>query len=179
MKSSSTGKARTVFIGIDNGPSGSIGIQVFNQGGMKISEVFMKTPTFMRQDYTKKKKRLSQLKFEVLRPLLKQYRHDNVYAVMERPLVNPGRWSATCTGLRVHQQWLDLFDFYHLPEPVSVDSKDWQKLLLPKGTTGDELKTRSREVGNRLFPNACGKVKHADCDGMLLCEFLKRKHTLA
>jgi hypothetical protein len=177
MTSSSTG--RTVFIGIDNGPSGSIGIQVYNVKGMKVEEVFMKTPTYMRQDYTKKKKRLSQIDFKVLRPLLKQYRHDNVHAVMERPLVNPGRWVASCVGLRVHQQWLDLFDFYHLPEPASIDSKEWQKVLLPKGTTGEELKTRSKEIGHRLFPKACRDVKHGDCDGMLICEFLRRRNTLA
>lgn len=172
------GHPRTVFIGIDNGPSGSIGIQVYNHKGFGIGSLFMKTPTYMRQDYTKKKKRISQLDLKALKKIFRAIKNDNVYSAMERPLVNPGRWNASIVGVRVHQQWLDLFDFFHLPEPISLDSREWQKTMLPKGTTGEELKVRSKEIGLRLFPKACSSVKNKDYDGMFICEWIRRKQML-
>ena len=33
-----------------------------------------------------------------------------------------------------------------------IDSKEWQKELLPSGCKGEELKTASRDIGCRLFP---------------------------
>ena len=172
---SSKGK-RIVFLGIDNGPSGSVGIQSFNRLGLPCGQAFFKTPTYMMQDYTKAKKRISQLDILLLRKRFRIWkkRGYTVYAAMERPLVNPGRFNASAVGLRVHQSWLDLFTNYGFPHPRSLDSKEWQKLLLPKGTTGDELKKRSKEVANKLFP-CTREVRHPDCDGMLISEWLRRQ----
>lgn len=167
----------TVFIGIDNGSSGSIGVIEFGNGVTCTKTIFMKPPIFMKQDYTKKRKRISQIDVRALRNLFKEYRGWAVRIAMERPLVNPGRWVATATGLRVHQQYLDVIYFLGFPDPVSLDSKEWQKVLLPKGTKGEELKARSKEIGNRLFPST-KDVRHPDCDGMLIAEWLKRQHVL-
>ena len=55
-----------------------------------------------------------------------------------------------------------------------VDSKDWQKVLLPKGTKGsDELKKASLDIGNRLFPQFADN-KHKDRDGILIAEYGRR-----
>lgn len=169
---------RTIFIGIDNGPSGSVGFLVYNHRGLRVAELFMRTPTYMMQDYTKAKKRISQLDYDIMRKIFRRIKNDNVISAMERPLVNPGRFVATAVGLRVHQQWLDLFNFFHLPMPSSLDSREWQKVLLPKGTEGEELKRRSREIADRLYPNACKHVAGSDCDGMLICEWLRRQNML-
>jgi len=165
----------TVFIGIDNGPSGSIGIIEYSSRGLRKSVLFMKTPTYMMQDYTKAKKRISQLDVRVLYKLLKKYKGWNVNIAMERPLVNPMRFVATIVGVRIHQQYIDLCNRLRFPIPISLDSKEWQKKLLPTGTTGEELKKRSREIGNRMFGTRVSSVKHPDCDGILIAEYCRRQ----
>ena len=57
-----------------------------------------------------------------------------------------------------------------------IDSKEWQKELLPKGISGsEELKKASLDIGNRLFPQFKG-VKHKDRDGILIAEYARRKN---
>ena len=56
-----------------------------------------------------------------------------------------------------------------------IDSKEWQKILLPKGLKGsDELKKASLDVGKRMFPELNLKK---DADGLLIAEFLRRKYS--
>jgi len=55
-----------------------------------------------------------------------------------------------------------------------IDSKEWQKVLLPKGIKGsDELKKASLDIGKRMFPTL--KIKK-DADGLLIAEYLRRKY---
>jgi hypothetical protein len=58
-----------------------------------------------------------------------------------------------------------------------VDSKDWQKDLLPRGTKGTpELKKASMDIGCRLFPQHDELIrKHKDADGLLIAEWGKRQ----
>lgn len=174
--STATDTKKTVFIGIDNGPSGSIGIQIYNSKGMRQEVQFFETPTYMMQDYTKAKQRISQLDLLALRKQWKIFKEYNVYIAMERPLVNPGRFTATKVGLRVHQQFLDLCKILRFPEPVSLDSKQWQKKFLPKGTTGEELKKRSKEIGMKIWPMCADAMrKHKDADGMFISEWIRKE----
>jgi hypothetical protein len=58
-----------------------------------------------------------------------------------------------------------------------IDSKEWQKSLLPKGLKGsEELKKASLDVGKRLFPSLDIKK---DADGLLIAEYLRRKNVRA
>jgi hypothetical protein len=55
-----------------------------------------------------------------------------------------------------------------------IDSKEWQKELLPKNIKGsDELKSASLDVGKRMFPEL--NIKK-DADGLLIAEYLRRKY---
>ena len=49
-----------------------------------------------------------------------------------------------------------------------VDSREWQKVMLPSGLQGDELKKASLEVGRRLWPSINFKP---DADAMLMARW--------
>ena len=67
--------------------------------------------------------------------------------------------------------------YYRNREAISyqlVDSKEWQGLMLPKGTKGsDDLKLASLSIGSRLFPQFSDQFKK-DADGILIAEWAKR-----
>jgi hypothetical protein len=55
-----------------------------------------------------------------------------------------------------------------------IDSKEWQKVMLPSGLKGsDLLKKASLDVGKRLFPTL--NIKK-DADGLLIAEYMRRTH---
>lgn len=156
------------YIGIDNGVSGSIGI--IKDGFVD----FMKTPVFSCQDYTKAKKGITRLDSRLLSSILRQYQGEDCLVSIERPLVNPGRFIATTSALRCHEATLIVLELLQLPY-FFIDSKEWQRNLLPRGTEKDELKKMSLEIGSRLFPQY-KEIKHPDRDGLLIAEYCKRKN---
>ena len=142
------------YIGIDNGVTGSIGIV-----GKDLTYYNMvKTPVISGQDYTKAKKNISRV---------------DVKAIVERPMKNPARFEATCSAMRALEAELTVLELYQVPY-IFVDSKEWQRELLPKGITGaPELKKASLDIGKRLFPEVL--LKHPDRDGILIAEYARRK----
>lgn len=57
------------------------------------------------------------------------------------------------------------------------DSKHWQRILLPKGAKGPELKKASMDIGCRLFPEHEKLIrKHKDADGLLIAEWARREN---
>lgn len=155
------------YIGIDNGVSGSIGI-ISDWGNL-----FQKTPTFSEQDYTKERKNVTRLNAMELYKILSDYSRSNSLIILERPMVNPGRWVATSSALRCHEAMLVTFNLLELPY-MFIDSKEWQKELLPKNCSKEFLKSASLDIGNRLFPEFKG-VNHPDRDAILIAEYCKRK----
>lgn len=154
------------YIGIDNGVSGTIA--VIKDGSVS----FGKTPVVKVQDYTKRKKMISRLNVLEFDLILSGVDPNNAIAVIERPLVNPGRLLATESALRCHEAMLILIERRGIPY-MFVDSRDWQREMLPKGCTGDDLKVMSKEIGNRLFPKFAD-VKHPDRDALLIAEWARR-----
>ena len=156
-----------VYIGIDNGCSGTIGI-------IKGSDIrFLKTPTKSELSYTKAKQYITRIDFDKLNELFDEYKDDEVSVLVERPLVNPMRFKATVSGTRSLESTLISIE-QHKFRYKYIDSKEWQKALLPSGLKGIELKHASLDVGKRLFPKLeFGKIK--DADGILIAEYLKRK----
>jgi len=159
-----------VYIGIDNGVTGTIGIILGNES------VFFKTPTFKQQNYTKKKANITRVDAPRLLSLLKPYEKYNVMCVLERPMVQPkGRWVATQSALRALEATLTVVEVLGYAYDY-MDSKEWQKALLPKGSKGDQLKVDSKTIGCRLFPKHAELInKHTDADGMLMAEYCRRK----
>ena len=152
------------YIGIDNGVSGTIAII---QGD---NVVFRKTPVKKEQDYTKAKKIISRVDIWKLKELLEPYKDDS-FLLLERPLVNPSRFTATASALRCHEAELTIIELLRIPFQF-VDSKEWQRALLPKGC--DDTKKASMDIGNRLFPQF-REFKHPDRDALLIAEYAKRK----
>lgn len=164
---------KKVFIGIDNGVSGSIACISEN------NVTFLKIPTISQQDYTKKKSNVTRIDVPHLINLLSSYTRDtptsDIIVAVERPMVNPQRFVATASALRAWEATLIILEHLKLPYQV-VDSKEWQKVLLPKGVSGIELKKASLDVGNRLFPQF-KELKHPDRDSLLIAEYLRKINT--
>ena len=60
-----------------------------------------------------------------------------------------------------------------------IDSKEWQKELLPKHSKKDiDLKFMACEVAKRMFPKLFRKRKIKDADGLLIAEYARRKHSI-
>lgn len=158
-----------IYVGVDNGVSGSIGII-----GDDIEPIFLKTPVKKEQDYTKGKKIVSRLDCLKFLSLFKNHNSSDLVFVIERPLVNPTRFAATTSALRCHEAELICIESLGCKH-MFIDSKEWQKELLPKGCQGDDLKKASFDIGNRLFPYSQA-IKHDDRDGILIAEYARRKN---
>lgn len=87
-------------------------------------------------------------------------------------MVNPGRFLATASALRACEATLIVIESLKIPYQW-IDSKEWQKALLPSGLKGPQLKKASKEIGLRLFPNI--QLKHEDYDGLLIAEYARRQ----
>jgi hypothetical protein len=162
------------YIGIDNGASGSIGI--VDENGRLI--LFIKVPTKEEPSYLKSKLRMiRRVDFftweEIMEKVMDE--HEGEYkAFIERPLVNPSMFHATMSGIRALEATLIALEDLRIPYEY-IDSKQWQKVLLPSGSIGhDQLKLVSREVGKRLFPQTEGV--HEDADGILIAEWARRSN---
>lgn len=163
-----------IYVGIDNGVSGTIGIIRPDK------TLFIKTPTISQLNYTKVKKNITRIDVEALTELLHRQviyaqphpAQRNIIALIERPMVNPGRFQATASALRACEATLIVIEGQKIPYQW-VDSKEWQKVMLPSGLKGPELKKASKEIGQRLFPDI--EHKHEDCDGLLIAEYARRK----
>lgn len=163
-----------VWIGIDNGVTGTIGVVEREEGVID----FFKTPVVKVLDYTKKKKEISRIIGTELQGKLSVYipgPNLQVLALIERPMVNPTKFVATVSALRAFEATLIIIESLKIPYQF-IDSKEWQKEMLPQGIKGsEELKKASLEIGSRLFPDRVIKG-HKDMDGLLIAEYGRRKN---
>jgi len=156
-----------IYIGIDNGVTGTIGMI----GDNGYSE-FLKMPTVSQQSYTKAKQNITRVDYNKLIPLLSGY--ENVKVLIERPMVNPGRFKSTASALRCLESVLIAVEICEYPYSY-IDSKEWQKVLLPKGVKKEGLKKASLDIGCRLFPQHKELiVKNKDADGLLIAEYMRQ-----
>lgn len=161
---------RKIYIGIDNGTTGTIGIV-----GDGILPQLHHTPIKKEQDYTKSKKQVTRLDCIGLRTILDQFNHNDICVVMERPMINPTRWTASMSAIRCLEATLIMLEVLGISHQF-IDSKEWQREMLPKGIKGsDEQKKASLDIGNRLFPQFAD-FKQKDRDGILIAEYARRKN---
>jgi len=162
------------YIGIDNGISGTIGV-LYSNGDTK----FVTTPVKKEQNYTKTKGNVSRILAPELYTFIcdiKAKSSKNLFCFIERPMVNPTRFKATTSALRALEATLIIVELLDIPYAY-IDSKEWQKVLLPSGCKGDALKTASKDIGCRLFPQHKELIeKHKDADGILIAEYAKRRN---
>ena len=156
-----------IFIGIDNGVTGSIGLRCDHDDRI----YWWKTPVKRMLNYTKKKAWLNRIDCDKLRDILMTCRGTTMVFI-ERPLVNPAMFKATTSALRSLEATLVTIENLHLSYQF-IDSKEWQKAMLPLGLKGKDLKIASKQVAQRLFP----ELKFSgDGDGILIAEYARRKY---
>lgn len=163
-----------IYIGIDNGVTGTIAWM-----GEGVAADMIETPVKSEQSYTKEKKNISRVDYPTLAQHLKNIVAEtpkaDVLVVIERPMINPMRFQASVSAARSLEATLIAIESMCLPR-MYVDSRQWQKALLPHGCKGPELKHASADIGCRLFP-ALEKIigKHKDADALLIAEWARRE----
>ena len=155
-----------IYIGIDNGVSGSIGVCCSLNNDME----WYKMPIKKHLKYTKKKAWLNRVDSPKLIELFR-FITGPTKAILERPMVNPTMFMSSCSALRAFEATLIVLEQFKLPYEY-IDSKEWQKAMLPAGLKGKELKEASRQVAQRLFPSLEFK---GDGDGILISEYCRRR----
>lgn len=155
------------WIGIDNGVTGSVG--VIAENGFYD---FFEMPTVSEQSYTKKVQKITRIRTIELREKLMYYGNPGIVSI-ERPYVNPKGFKATASALRALEATLIVVESLKWSYEY-IDSKAWQKVLLPTGIKGPELKKASLDIGKRHFPNMATKFKK-DADGLLIALYNKRR----
>lgn len=162
----------TLYIGIDNGVTGSIGLIAEGLGLM------VRTPVKKELSYTKKKQNITRIDSVKLLRFLEDYtvQHESVRAMIERPLVNPGMFKATLSAMRALEATLNVLEILGIGYEY-IDSKEWQKALLPDGCKGKELKEASAQIGTRLYPSNAEIIRRQkDSDGLLIAHYLQSKY---
>jgi len=163
--------ANKIYIGIDNGVSGTIGWSGYENGNHIFGQI--KIPIFSEQNYTKTKGNISRIDFRELKCFFEVMIKKNQLSVfLERPMVNPTRFQASISASRALETTLNVLELLDISKQY-IDSKEWQKVMLPSGLKGtDQLKKASLSIGKRLFPNVPCKP---DADGILIAEYARRK----
>jgi hypothetical protein len=163
---------RKYWVGIDNGVSGSIGIISDRES------IFFPTPIRTEQSYTKTKQGISRLQTNIFMDLLECHVDcTRTIAVIERPYVNTKGFKASISAVRCLEAQLICLEWLNVPH-IYIDSKQWQRELLPKGIKGkSELKKASKDIGIRLFPMLADEIiKQKDADGLLIAEWARRNN---
>jgi hypothetical protein len=166
---------KKVFIGIDNGSSGSIGIIEVN--GFVTKSAFIATPVIEVLNYTKEPSKLKRIDW---RSLIKNLPKKGI-VLLERPMVNPKAFVATQSALRALEATLIVLEYLGYERDKTyffIDSKEWQREFISSGVIGhDAMKEASKQVGIEMFPsNRAFIEKHGDADGLLISSYCQMKY---
>jgi hypothetical protein len=158
-------QVQKTYMGIDNGVTGAVTILSENHTIL----LHIKTPIKNCLNYTKKKAFVNRVDFQKLKSTLALAGPDT-FCMIERPMVNPTRFTASISALRCLEATEILLEELQIPYQF-LDSKEWQKALLPSGLVKDELKKAADSVAHRLFP----KQKVVNADSILIAEYCLNK----
>ena len=165
-----------IYIGIDNGVTGTIGWV-----GENLCPGIEKTPVKEEQSYTKAKKKINRVDYPRLLELLKDIQgaaeSTECLVVIERPMINPMRFQESVSAARSLESTLIAVEQLGFPR-IYVDSRQWQKKLSPQGCKGKELKKASMDIGCRLYPGGFTEQiirEHKDADALLIAEWARRE----
>ena len=124
-------------------------------------------------EYTKVKQKITRLSLDFLNILDCITDQRNCIAILERPVTGMP-FKAVKSAMRCLEAQLICLELRNIPR-MFIDSKQWQKELLPKGCKGTELKYASMDIGIRLFPEHKKLImKQKDADGLLIAEWGRR-----
>jgi len=178
------------FIGIDNGVSGSV--CVLDEHGTCLH--YVPTPVQKTLNYTKEKEYVTRVIVKELADLLQPYAREATI-ILERPMINPGRWKASVSAIRCDEVTRGIIEALGA-RMIYVDSKEWQTPMLPnrkavarlgKGATDEEKKAHKKltaafasetkelslMTAQRLFPGITFKK---DGDAALIAEWARKNN---
>lgn len=163
------------FIGVDNGVTGTIAIIGYNPT-KGLSLYNFKIPSKVQQNYTKKKSNITRIDGKVLMNVFQKSIPvgSDVRVMIERPMVNPTRFQSTISAVRALEAVQTIIETLGYSYEF-VDSKEWQRQLLPKECKGEFLKSASLDVAQRLYPNRLVSG-HPDADGLLIAHYCLLKY---
>lgn len=161
------------FLAFDNGVTGALA--VCNTVDSTYSFTLSKDYVKKELSYTKEKKNITRIDFNKLILLIQNsiIHCRNPIAIVERPMINPKRFIASCSALRSLEATLIALEYFCIPV-VYCDSKEWQHKLFGKTIIGD-TKDRSRELGLTLFPQFTDKINKQDADALLILKWFVEK----
>ena len=154
-----------VFIGIDNGVSGAV--TILSETGMVLEHI--KTPIKNHLNYTKKKSFINRVDFKKMKDVLCTGIGSTPFCMIERSMINPMRWNASVSAIRCMEATEIILEELEIPYQW-IDSKEWQRALLPSGLVKEQLKKAADDVAKRLFP----KLKVVNSDSLLIAEYCRR-----
>lgn len=187
-----------IYIGIDNGVSGSIAL--IDENGSVIK--FAKMPVKKDLNYTKTVSNIHRIDVGNLICCIDSFKipsllnsdgseklaYVNRKVMLERPMVNPMRFQASMSAIRALEATLIVLEQLKLPYEY-IDSKEWQRVLLPAGIYKNkvdkagrnhmkadpkDLKKASKDIAKRIFPSV-DLDEFDDGDALLIAEYLRRK----
>lgn len=162
-------EANRVFVAGDNGVTGLWCIM-----GPEGVELFP-IPTRKCRNYTKSVKWLRRVDVEALKLKLLNIPTDTII-VLERPFVNPRYFSTTLSAVRSMEAVIIALESLGVQYRF-VDSREWQKVMLPGIEGRAALKKAAIELGKQLYPTLAAVIdKYEDADGLLIAEWTKRKY---
>ena len=171
-----------IFIGIDNGVSGSIAFIREDKKKRGVHPVPVKNCL----DYTKAVRYVTRVDhdslFTLIETTIRDYNNatyvniDDVRICIERPMINPMRFRASMGAIRCLENVLIIVEELRLSYSF-IDSKEWQRAMLPAGTSKrDDLKKISTEIAERKFPGGCFRKNKIDGDAYLMTEYMIKKY---
>jgi hypothetical protein len=163
---------RDVYIAMDNGATGSLSIYKSTTG----ETYFKKVPTIWGQDYTQKKKNIDRLDTPQIKATINEWLspEETVFCYIERPMINPARFQASISAARALEATIIMMESLEIEYEV-IDSKRWQKKMLPAGTKGEaDLKQASFDIGLQMHPKLVKEIiEQNDADALLMVEYAK------
>lgn len=157
-----------IYVGIDNGVTGSIGIV-----GEAINPMIFKTPVTLGFDFQKSGKQINRLDWDELDKLFQAWGKTISRVAIERPLINPKLFSATISAVRSFESWILYLEKRAKVGYTVIDSRKWQKKYLP-AVSGKDLKKASLELAFREDPNLIIDSKQiTDADAYWIARYIQ------
>tara|TARA_R110001606_G_scaffold358238_1_gene509822 strand:+ start:312 stop:974 length:663 start_codon:yes stop_codon:yes gene_type:complete len=144
------------IVGIDNGTSGAMCVLKAGCAHTFKPNVqhFWRTTSKEVRNYQIEEKYTTRLDVPaMIESLMPFTRLESVVAVLERPLVNPSKHTATLCAVRCFEAQLVVLEHLGIPYRF-IDSREWQGALLPRGVKGSaNLKEAGRNWCREKYPH--------------------------
>lgn len=161
------------IIGLDNGTTGSMSVWDSNLNVMGLHNL----PIKKELDYTKEVKHITRIDYPGMCELLTQIKagtNNDLHVYMEKPFMcGPKCMQSSINAFRCFESELIALEECEIGYTV-INSKDWQKHVLPHGIKGSaELKKAALDVARRLYPYLSEKLTKANADSVLIAHHFK------